>query len=163
MKFTKLLLIIYSFILLVGCSTPISQNVINPYLGEWSVRCLPNGKEALEYNTDSQTLPPSDNTVLQPFGKTLQISPKDDGLLLDCELPQPYKYQYANISRVDNPSQQSSYIMGRKESEFGVQTFIITPANDGNLYGFWSRVFWGLNFDTPPMVEYVRFVLEKKQ
>ena len=162
MKLTKLLLLIYSFILFVGCSTPISQNVINPYLGEWSVRYLPDGKEALEYSMDGQPLPPSD-TVLQPFGKTLQISEKDGGLLLDCDLQQPYKYLHADIYKVDNHSQQCSYIMGRKESEFGIQTFIITPANDGNLYGSWSKVFWGLNFDIPPMVGYVRFVLEKKQ
>jgi hypothetical protein len=157
MKFTKLLLIIYSFILCVGCSTPIPQNVVNPYIGEWSVRYLPDGKEAQDYIMDSQPLPPSDNE-LNPFGRILQISEKDDGLLLDFGIQ-----QHADIFKVDNSSKQCSYIMGRKESEFGIETFIITPANDGNLYGFWSRVFWGLNFDIPPWIGYVRFVLEKKQ
>lgn len=142
-------------LLLSGCSTSISEQDYDRYIGTWNVRYLPPGEEGLQYAMDNKPLPPSSEPEIGAFGDKVEIS-RARALIIVGD-------HKAEVKTGTNEEVSYSYATGKEQSEFGVEMFILSPAPDGSLYGVWSRVFWGINGELPPMVTTERFVLEKQK
>ena len=102
---------------------------------------LPYGKSAAGYNVKKEAFPGNHKPGWNSVGNSLSISLKADGLVLKDQFNRIY---FASVYNVNSSSGEKSYIMIRKENEFGIQTAIITPSNDGRLYGCWNSIFWDL-------------------
>ena len=147
-------LLLASTLMLAGCATNNITSTAHDYNGNWSIRYLPSGKQALDYVTEKKPLPPSQEGCIQPLGEEAMLKANGTNLMIGEKA--------ARLYRGNNGEIEYSYARWQDSSEFGTETILISPGHDGKLYGVWSRIFWGLDSSTPPMVSMERFIMERK-
>lgn len=146
-------LLLVSILLLAGCASSNQTSSTHDYDGNWSVCYLPPGKQALDYISEKKPIPPSQEGCIQPLGEEAVIKASGTTLMIGDKA--------ARLYRGNNDEIEYSYARWQDSSEFDTETILISPGQDGRLYGVWSRIFWGLDNSTPPMVSMERFVMER--